>query len=116
MKLCMFTPRELQLQRGWPGLIEGDVVYQLAAQTLESFFTGGVVRDSGLLLLQSERDLRAGTRRSASNGDAGARLRARARRDYRRGRAHRRFHGDERLVGARSPAQRDEGWARPVEG
>ena len=37
----MFTPRELQLQRGWPGLIEGDVVYQLAAQTLESFFTGG---------------------------------------------------------------------------
>src|SRR5919204_1499477 len=41
MKLCMFTPRELQLQRGWPGLIEDDVVYQLAAQTLESFFTGG---------------------------------------------------------------------------
>jgi fumarylacetoacetate (FAA) hydrolase len=41
MKLCMFTPRELQLQRGWPGVIEGEVVYQLAAQTLESFFTGG---------------------------------------------------------------------------
>ena len=37
----MFTPRELQLRRGWPGLIEGDVVYQLAAQTLEAFFTGG---------------------------------------------------------------------------
>jgi fumarylacetoacetate (FAA) hydrolase len=37
----MFTPRELQLQRGWPGVIEGDVVSQLAAQTLESFFTGG---------------------------------------------------------------------------
>jgi fumarylacetoacetate (FAA) hydrolase len=41
MKLCMFTPRELQLGRGWPGLIEGDVVYQLAAQTLQAFFTGG---------------------------------------------------------------------------
>ncbi len=41
MKLCMFTPRELQLERGWPGLIEGDAVIQLAAQTLQSFFTGG---------------------------------------------------------------------------
>jgi fumarylacetoacetate (FAA) hydrolase len=41
MKLCMFTPRELQLERGWPGVIEGDVVVQLAAQTLQSFFTGG---------------------------------------------------------------------------
>jgi fumarylacetoacetate (FAA) hydrolase len=41
MKLCMFTPRELQLERGWPGLIEGDLVYQLAAQTLQAFFTGG---------------------------------------------------------------------------
>src|SRR5213082_3925500 len=37
----MFTPRELALERGWPGVIEGDVVYQLAAQTLQSFFTGG---------------------------------------------------------------------------
>jgi fumarylacetoacetate (FAA) hydrolase len=41
VKLCMFTPRELQLERGWPGLIEDDVVYQLAAQTLQAFFTGG---------------------------------------------------------------------------
>jgi fumarylacetoacetate (FAA) hydrolase len=41
MKLCMFTPRELQLERGWPGLIEGDTVIQLAAQTLQAFFTGG---------------------------------------------------------------------------
>jgi fumarylacetoacetate (FAA) hydrolase len=41
MKLCMFTPRELQLDRGWPGLIEDGVVYQLAAQTLQAFFTGG---------------------------------------------------------------------------
>ena len=41
MKLCMFTPNELQLERGWPGVIEGNVVYQLAAQTLQAFFTGG---------------------------------------------------------------------------
>jgi hypothetical protein len=37
----MFTPRELALERGWPGRIEGDWVVQLAAQTLEAFFTGG---------------------------------------------------------------------------
>jgi fumarylacetoacetate (FAA) hydrolase len=37
----MFTPRELQLERGWPGIIEGDHVIQVAAQTLQSFFTGG---------------------------------------------------------------------------
>jgi fumarylacetoacetate (FAA) hydrolase len=37
----MFTPRELQLERGWPGVIEGDTVVQLAAQTLPAFFTGG---------------------------------------------------------------------------
>ena len=37
----MFTPRELALERGWPGRIEGDRVVQLAAQTLEAFVTGG---------------------------------------------------------------------------
>jgi fumarylacetoacetate (FAA) hydrolase len=37
----MFTPRELGLERGWPGRIEGDTVIQLAAQTLQAFFTGG---------------------------------------------------------------------------
>jgi fumarylacetoacetate (FAA) hydrolase len=37
----MFTPVELDLERGWPGRIEGDRVIQLAAQTLQSFFTGG---------------------------------------------------------------------------
>jgi fumarylacetoacetate (FAA) hydrolase len=41
MKLCMFTPKELALERGWPGRIEGDRVVQLAAQTLQSYFTGG---------------------------------------------------------------------------
>jgi len=37
----MFTPRELGLERGWPGRIDGERVVQLAAQTLQSFFTGG---------------------------------------------------------------------------
>jgi len=37
----MFTPVELDLERGWPGRIDGDEVVQLAAQTLQSFFSGG---------------------------------------------------------------------------
>ena len=37
----MFSPREQQLERGWPGRIDGDDVVQLAAQTLQAFFTGG---------------------------------------------------------------------------
>ena len=37
----MFSPKGHDLERGWPGLIEGDTVIQLAAQTLQSFFTGG---------------------------------------------------------------------------
>ena len=37
----MFSPKGHHLQRGWPGRIEGDRVIQLAAQTLQSFFTGG---------------------------------------------------------------------------
>jgi hypothetical protein len=41
MKLCMFTPAELDLERGWPGKIDGDRVIQVAAQTLQAFFTGG---------------------------------------------------------------------------
>jgi fumarylacetoacetate (FAA) hydrolase len=41
MRLCMFSPKDLDLERGWPGRIEGDRVIQLAAQTLQSFFTGG---------------------------------------------------------------------------
>jgi len=41
VKLCMFTPRELTLERGWPGVVEGDTVVQLAAQTLQAFFSGG---------------------------------------------------------------------------
>ena len=37
----MFSPKGRHLERGWPGRIEGDRVVQLAAQTLESYFTGG---------------------------------------------------------------------------
>jgi hypothetical protein len=37
----MFTPKERELERGWPGRIDGDHVVQLAAQTLQAFFTGG---------------------------------------------------------------------------
>ncbi len=41
MKLCMFSPKRPVLERGWPGRIDGETVVQLAAQTLQSFFTGG---------------------------------------------------------------------------
>ena len=37
----MFRLKGTDLIRGWPGRIEGDHVVQLAAQTLESYFTGG---------------------------------------------------------------------------
>jgi len=37
----MFHPVGQPLERGWVGRIDGEHVVQLAAQTLESFFTGG---------------------------------------------------------------------------
>jgi 2-keto-4-pentenoate hydratase/2-oxohepta-3-ene-1,7-dioic acid hydratase in catechol pathway len=37
----MFTPKSLDLERGWPGKIDGERVIQVAAQTLQAFFTGG---------------------------------------------------------------------------
>ena len=37
----MFTLSDQELERGWPGRIDGETVVQLAAQTLQSFFTGG---------------------------------------------------------------------------
>jgi fumarylacetoacetate (FAA) hydrolase len=37
----MFTPKERDLERGWPGRIDGERVVHLAAQTLEAFFSGG---------------------------------------------------------------------------
>jgi len=41
MKLCMFHPVGHPMERGWVGRIDGDRVVHLAAQTLQSFFTGG---------------------------------------------------------------------------
>jgi hypothetical protein len=43
MKLCMFHPVGHELERGWVGRIDGDRAVHLAAQTLQSFFTGGGV-------------------------------------------------------------------------
>jgi fumarylacetoacetate (FAA) hydrolase len=37
----MFSPKGQDLERGWPGRIDGDRVLQLAAQTLQAFFSGG---------------------------------------------------------------------------
>jgi 2-keto-4-pentenoate hydratase/2-oxohepta-3-ene-1,7-dioic acid hydratase in catechol pathway len=37
----MFTPKDRDLERGWPGRIEDDHVVQLAAQTIEAFLSGG---------------------------------------------------------------------------
>lgn len=37
----MFSPAEQDLERGWPGRIDGDRVVQLAAQTLQSYFASG---------------------------------------------------------------------------
>ena len=37
----MFSPALQELERGWPGRIAGDEVIQLAAQTLQAYFTGG---------------------------------------------------------------------------
>ena len=41
MKLCMFHPADMPLERGWVGRIEGDEVVHLASQTLQHLFTGG---------------------------------------------------------------------------
>jgi hypothetical protein len=37
----MFHPEGMPMERGWVGRIDGEHVVQLAAQTLQSFFTGG---------------------------------------------------------------------------
>ncbi|MDQ3380356.1 MAG: fumarylacetoacetate hydrolase family protein [Actinomycetota bacterium] len=41
MQLVMFHPFDHPLKRGWVGRLDGDQVIQLAAQTLQAFFTGG---------------------------------------------------------------------------
>jgi hypothetical protein len=55
----MFTPREAALERGWPGKIDGNRVIQVAAQTLESFFTGGGNAREHAVYPLAEVDLRA---------------------------------------------------------
>ena len=37
----MFHPVDHPMKRGWVGRIDGEHVIQLAAQTLQAFFTGG---------------------------------------------------------------------------
>lgn len=41
MRLCMFHPLGHAMERGWVGRVEDGRVVHLAAQTLQSFFTGG---------------------------------------------------------------------------
>jgi len=55
----MFSPRGSDLERGWPGRVDGDHVVQLAAQTLQVFFTaGGALREHAQYPL-ADVDLRA---------------------------------------------------------
>ena len=41
MRLCMFHPAGHPMERGWVGRVEDERVVHLAAQTLQSFFSGG---------------------------------------------------------------------------
>jgi hypothetical protein len=41
MRICMFHPVDRPMERGWVGRVEDGRVVHLAAQTLQSFFTGG---------------------------------------------------------------------------
>jgi hypothetical protein len=59
MKLAMFSPKEMDLPRGWPGRVDGDRVVQLAAQTLQVYFiSGGGLREHAEYSL-ADVDLRA---------------------------------------------------------
>jgi len=55
----MFSPRGLRLERGWPGRVDGDRVVQLAAQTLQAFFTGGGAAREHAVYPLGEVELRA---------------------------------------------------------
>jgi len=59
VKLCMFSPVGMGLERGWPGRVEGDRVVQLAAQTLQAFFTGGGGAREHAVYALAEVELRA---------------------------------------------------------
>src|SRR5436853_7383297 len=55
----MFSPQGMGLERGWPGRVDGERVIQLAAQTLQVWFTaGGALREHAEYPL-AEVDLRA---------------------------------------------------------
>jgi Fumarylacetoacetate (FAA) hydrolase family len=41
VKLCMFHPVDHPMERGWPGRVDAENVVELAAQTLQAYFTGG---------------------------------------------------------------------------
>ncbi|MDQ3671325.1 MAG: fumarylacetoacetate hydrolase family protein [Actinomycetota bacterium] len=52
----MFHPLDHPMKRGWVGRIDGEHVVQLAAQTLQSFFTGGgSAREHAVFPLESVR-------------------------------------------------------------
>jgi fumarylacetoacetate (FAA) hydrolase len=55
----MFSPKGTGLERGWPGRVDGDEVVQLAAQTLQAFFTGGGSAREHARYRLDEVDLRA---------------------------------------------------------
>jgi hypothetical protein len=55
MRLCMFHPVEHPMERGWVGRIEDEHVVHLAAQTLQSYFTGGGARDHAVYPLDGVR-------------------------------------------------------------
>ncbi len=56
MRFCMFHPLDQPMERGWVGRIDGDHVVHLAAQTLQSFFTGGgSAREHAVYALDSVR-------------------------------------------------------------
>ncbi len=61
VRLCMFHPVDHPLERGWVGRVDGERVIQLAAQTLQAFFTGGgLAREHAVYPLDAVRFARAG--------------------------------------------------------
>ena len=65
----MFSPKGADLERGWPGRIEGDRMIQLAAQTLQSFFSGGGKAREHAEFALADVDLRAPVLRPPSVRD-----------------------------------------------
>ena len=115
----MFHPVGHPMERGWVGRVDGDRVVHLAAQTLQSFFTGGgtarehaeypleetvllapvlhppsirIFDDARVVRVRESRgDHRPG--RGSSPGPTPSLKPSRARRRHRRGRRDRRVHG-----------------------